>query len=43
MPRQTRSLRSNTQQKQGVWERRRMYFAGAREEIRLDGKFLDKN
>jgi hypothetical protein len=36
-------LRSNTQQKQGFWERRRIYFAAAREEIRPDGEFLDKN
>jgi hypothetical protein len=36
-------LRSNTQQKQGFWKRRRIYFAAAREEIRPDGEFLDKN
>ncbi len=39
----TRSLRSNTQQKQGFWERRRIYFVEAWEEIRPDGEFLDKN
>jgi len=39
----TRSLRSNTQQKQGFWERRRIQFAEAWEEIRPDGEFLDEN
>ncbi len=46
MPRQDRFLRSfsrkNAQQKERAWERRRIYFAAAREEIRPDGEFLDK-
>jgi hypothetical protein len=47
MSRQDRFLRSflrkNAQQKERDWERRRIYFAGAWEEIRPDGEFLDKN
>ena len=43
MSRQDRFLRSNAQQKEKAWERRRIYFAGAWEEIRPDGEFLDKN
>ncbi len=36
------SLRKNAQQKERAWERRRIYFAAAWEEIRQDGEFLDK-
>ncbi|MCZ6870139.1 MAG: hypothetical protein O7G84_11610 [Gammaproteobacteria bacterium] len=37
-------LRKNAQQKERAWERRRIYFAAASEEIRPDGEFLeDKN
>jgi hypothetical protein len=43
MSRQDRFLRSNAQQKERAWERRRIYFAAAWEEIRPDGEFLDKN
>jgi len=54
MSRQDRFLRSpltqpkSAQQKERAWERRRIYFAVAWEEIRrtrpgLDGEFLDTN
>jgi hypothetical protein len=36
-------LKKSTQQKQGFWERRRIWFAEAWEEIRPDGEFLDKS
>ena len=48
MSRQDHFLRSpltqpkSAQQKERAWERRRIYFAVAWEEIRPDGEFLDK-
>jgi len=42
MSRQDRFLRSNAQQKERAWERRRTWFAAAWEEIRPDGEFPDE-
>ncbi len=42
MSRQDRFLRSNAQQKERAWERRRTCFAAALEEIRPDGEFPDR-
>ncbi len=42
MSRQDRFLRSNAQQKERAWERRRTCFAAASEEIRPDGEFPER-
>jgi polyhydroxyalkanoate synthesis repressor PhaR len=43
MSRQDRFLRSNAQQKERAWERRRIYFAAASTETRQDGEFRNRN